>query len=101
MPIPFIFILLGAAVGGAAVGGAVGAGIGYIVCAIKGDIDSEKIREQTKIKCPDALKALVKSKTTKKVNCGIFDEEKEITEIDFSTENGVVKNLYVGQEIYI
>ena len=77
--------------------------IGWFVLKVilKGDIDSETIREQTKIKCPDAIKALVKSMTTKKVNCGIFDEEKEITEIAFYTKDGVVKNVNVGQEIYI
>ncbi len=96
MPFPLLIpFLIGAAIGGVS-----GTVIGFI-CGIIGDIDSETIKEQTKIKCPDAIKALVKSKTTKRVNCGIFDEEKEITEIDFSTENGEVKNLYVGQEIYI
>jgi len=77
--------------------------IAYGVVKIYKKITADRIREEViKIGKSNAFKAMIKSKKTKRVNVGIYDrQDKEIGTMTLESEEGVDKNLYVGQTIRI
>jgi len=79
------------------------AAISYGLVKIYQKITADRIREEVnKIGTSDAFKAMIKSKTTKRVDVGIFNrQEEEIGTMTIESEEGVDKNLYVGQTIRI
>lgn len=111
-------------------GAAATAAVAAIVIAVNANITAGTIREQAKMKCPSAVKAVllsihvtnnvglfnyiteVKTKPSpelkaklarsRKVDVGLFDRSgTKISEMTIESSEGVSENLYVGQEIYI
>lgn len=76
--------------------------VSVITVAVNGIITARTIREQAKIKCPQAFKALVTSKGTRKVGVGLFNRNNtKLSEMTLETNEDITENLSVGQVIYI
>lgn len=97
--LPFIGQVIGAAV----VGGAVGAAIGTLIAKISEPVDSGNARVEIKKKCPEAFKARLKSKETKRVHFDVFNQDSKVIAEDFviESEKGVSASLEVETEIYL
>ena len=92
--LPIIFGGLAAGLGGGVV-------VGLICAAISEwlneDTISETIHNEDKFK--DAIKAIVKDKSVRKVKVGIFDNTEQIGEMEIESSKGVSNSVYVGQVI--
>ncbi len=90
--------IVGAIATAAVAGGA--ALIGYYVTKLI--IDEFFIEKEVRKKCPEAFKVLIIEKKRKAIKCGIFDSyDEELGEMEFESEKGVSRDIYVGQEIYL
>lgn len=59
------------------------------------------IRSEVKEKVPDAFKAQITSKSTRKVVVGIFDDEdQKLKDIEIVSQQGVADDVREGQIIY-
>lgn len=93
----FIPVILGSLMAG----GAAGAVLGLIISLF---IDEDTIRDEIKEReeFKNAIKALVKSKTTRTVNVHIFDcHDDTIGSLELTSEKGVSDDIHVGQVIYL
>ncbi|MCR5568050.1 MAG: hypothetical protein K6G31_02120 [Paludibacteraceae bacterium] len=85
--------------GCALVGGSIGGTVGFLVGVF---LDEDTIKDEVKVKYPDALKLMIEEKKKKAVNVGIFGDSGKIASgIEIQSEKGVSDNLYVGQTIYL
>lgn len=71
------------------------------VWAVASVINYVLIKEEVKRQIPNAFKAIITSKTTKKIDIGIFSyDDEKIKDIEMTSEEGVDENLSIGQVIY-
>lgn len=92
-------ILIGLAVG-ATIVGAAAVTISLVCKYIDAKEVQKQARQMAKQRCPDAIYAMIKSKDTRRVCCGIFGESgKELGEMKMEAEDGVDPYLYEGQKI--
>lgn len=103
----FLIICLGVAINiiggawfvGSATGEAVGTIIEYTVNRI---IDIFTVKEEIKLRCPNALKAQILEKKKNAVNVGIFNVKSEMSQkISIKSDQGVSDSIRVGQVIYL
>ncbi len=85
---------------------ALGGAATIIAITINNYITAREIAKQAKEQAPkkglQAIKAMVKSKNTKKVDIGLFNSSnEEVQQMTIESSKGVSNDLYVGQEIYI
>lgn len=67
-------------------------------------IDANSVKEVAKTKYPNtSLKLLIKSKTTRRVDVGIFNQNtaQYMEDIKLESNKGISDSLYVGQVIYV
>lgn len=95
-----ILYILGCGALGGAAGFAAGSTIAWVICKI---IDETSLKDEVKIKYPNALKLLIKEKKKHAVNVGIFGENEDCIEdsVDITSDKGVSDELYVGQVILL
>ncbi len=75
-----------------------------VVCEFvyNGFLDLFGLRNEIKMRCPEAMKALIMSKRSNSVDVGIFNNaSKQIQTMNIQSNSGVSNDLYVGQEIYL
>lgn len=95
-----------------------------IAAVVNGTITAGTIREQAKIKCPSAIKAVIQGMGTgqvknakmkchpelknmlfaegrRTVGVGLFDNNTKVAEMTLETNEDIAENLSVGQVIYI
>lgn len=97
--LPFIGQVIGAAV----VGGAVGTAVGALIAVILDPIDEDNLGCEVKKQLPDAFKAKLTSKDTKRVYVDVYNQDSKVIAEDFviESEKGVSASLEVGTEIYL
>lgn len=77
-------------------------GVVAIAITINNRITAREIARQALKKAKNAIKALVKAKSTKKVDVGLFNSSnEEVQQMSIESTKGVSDDIYVGQEIYI
>lgn len=82
------------------VGAAATAAVAAICITISELISPRQIAQTAKKKCPEAIKALVESKDTRKVGVGLFDSNNDrVGEMTIESSKGVSSSIYVGQQI--
>lgn len=66
-------------------------------------IDATSLKDEVKVKYPDALKLIIQEKKKNAVNVGIFGEYEECIEksVDITSDKGVSDELHVRQEIWL
>ena len=94
-----LYIIVCGALGGL-FGGAVGGAIGWTIGKI---IDATTLKDEVKVKYPDALKLIIQEKKKNAVNVGIFGKYEECIEksVDITSDKGVSDELHVRQEIWL
>lgn len=71
-----------------------------IVLTDDNTIDDNTIKETVRIKCPEALKALIQKKKKNAIDVGIFDKkDQHICSLEIKSSQGVSNSLHVGQVI--
>jgi hypothetical protein len=83
-------------------GGLIGGATGFITSLIIGELTDDNVKENIRIKVPDAFKAILKDKNTKRVHFDVFNQDsKLITDLEIKSEKEVNLSLKVGDEIYL
>lgn len=79
----------------------VGVFIGWLIDVMTvEDTVKDKVRAESRFK--DAIKAMIKSKTTRKVNVGIFGEyDNHLGDIELESDKGVAADVKVGHVFYL
>ena len=63
-------------------------------------IDDNTIKDTVRIKCPEALKALIQKKKKNAIDVGIFNkQDQHICSLEIKSSQGVSNSLHVGQVI--
>ncbi len=84
------------------VGGLVGGVTSLITCAIIAELTDDNVKENIRIKVPDAFKAILKDKNTKRVHFDVFNQEsKLISDLEIKSEKEVNLSLKVGDTLYL
>ena len=69
--------------------------------AVSALITTALIRSEVKEKVPNAFKAQITSKSTRKVTVGIFDDDdRKLKDIEMVSQQGISDDVYEGQTIY-
>lgn len=93
----FLPVILGSALAGIASGAVIA-----LICDVFIDEDSIKQEINGQEEFKKAFKAIIKSKSVKKVNLHIFDNQNDkLGSFDLTSEKGVSDNLQVDQVIYL
>lgn len=82
-------------------GGIVGLLLGFIIdaCTVE-DTVRDEVRSHSRFK--DAFKAMIKSKTTRSVNVGIFgNNDNHLGDIELESDKGVAADVKVGHVFYL
>lgn len=84
------------------VGGLVGGVTSLITCAIIDELTDDNVKENIRIKVPNAFKARLKDKNTKRVHFDVFNQEsKLISDLEIKSERELNLSLEVGDVIYL
>lgn len=99
-----MFWLLPVIFGSLVAGGVAGAAVAAICIVVDWFLDEDTISEEIRARdeFKNSIKAIIKSKSYRKVDVGIFGaQEVELGSMELTSQKGVSDKLYVGQVIYL